>query len=278
MRYFLKLSNLKSSTSSTTTPPMLCPAPSIARSSCGFRPPPQRRACVLTTRRLHHIQSARSTWRWWLLGVATATACLLLLTIAHTSRHSSTMPASEANTISPAAAQQQDTILLAAVRQRDNADGKAPLYTVHPANVTRMQILLPPSSHNSAYTVQLQGIHREPQTSRFGRSTVCSIHTATRNITCHALSGHPQVPNRTLRTRVQRPLTVASGESESPLNCYRQLRAIERSDYFRQADIGGLIRWRWGHFHSLGPVDAVNVFFLRENELKASCRRAPHLL
>lgn len=68
------------------------------------------------------------------------------------------MPASEAKAISPAATQQQDTILLAAVRQRGNADSKSPLYTVHPANVTRLQILLPPLSHSTVYTVQIQGI------------------------------------------------------------------------------------------------------------------------
>lgn len=68
------------------------------------------------------------------------------------------MPASDADATSPTATQQQDTILLAAVRQRGNADSKAPPYTVHPANVTRLQILLPPSSPTTGYTLEIQGV------------------------------------------------------------------------------------------------------------------------
>jgi anti-sigma-K factor RskA len=118
---------------------------------------PELRNRVLIAQRLHHIRPGRRQWHWWLLGAATATACLLLLIITRTSRHSVPAPTPSAVAALPARSVQQDTILLAAVRQRGAATAEASaVYIVHPANATRLQILLPPSARSTAYTVQLQ--------------------------------------------------------------------------------------------------------------------------
>jgi anti-sigma factor RsiW len=120
---------------------------------------PELRARVLITQRLHRTEPSRSHWYWWLLGVATVTTCLLLLTITRTPSHSIPASTSSTRVTHPVTKPQQDTILLAAVRQRGSASIGAPaVYTLHPANATRLQILLPPSAQSATYTVQLQDV------------------------------------------------------------------------------------------------------------------------
>lgn len=118
---------------------------------------PELRTRVLIVQRLHSIKPTRKPWRWWLLGTTTVTACFLLLAIARTKTHSVPSSTPSASAVNLTTKNQQDTILLAAVRQRGNASADTPVvYTVHRTNATRLQILLPPSAQSAAYTVQLQ--------------------------------------------------------------------------------------------------------------------------
>jgi hypothetical protein len=117
-------------------------------------------------------QLPRKTQTWLWLGAASA-ACLLLGVMLPGIRHTHPAPATRTtatipNASGPAlASPSADVILLAAERLRGTEPAKSAAYTLHPDAPIRLQILLPPASAASAYTLSVRPANSRTALARF---------------------------------------------------------------------------------------------------------------